>query len=847
MLDIIPAGPRKQGQHPSKAKRSSEHEVHLTWKLPSRLSQPIRQELAKEKDRQKRRQDIVQFERRSITTKLPSESPPNWRSKRQNVGAEFHTGDVYMKSRPAARLPVPPYSQRMPGREDAVRPSAPRVARRPPNRSGASIAAERDVPYEFAAQDRASAVLLPGNRLSRPGRAHRAKPKRRLRWMFPERLMAFNLGVLLVGCLLLYGLVWNLQGVSRGIAVLGPVRERAMEAYDRLIAGSAALAENDFAASERNFTDAAVLLAAAQSELDGALASSRAIVRYLDVTGTVRSGEELLVAGSALTKAGEHVSRGMSLLLEDSGYSLSEAIEAVQIEFGLGVQALAEAEAALDNVGGLFIPSEIEEQVAVLQTGIPQIKVALQAFLDQSDILLAVLGTERERQYLLLFQNNHEMRPTGGFIGSIALINVDRGVVEEIDVQSVYDGDGQLREFIAPPNPLLPITDRWYLRDANWFVDWPTSAQKISDFFEKEGGPTVDGVIAMTPEVVRSLLVVTGPIEVPQYGVTVDVDNFWTVTQDQVTYGYDTELNKPKQFLADLAPLLLQRLFAAPGDSSLQTLSVLMDMVQRKHLLFFFQNDNLQQQLVETGWAGVLPRDQQGFLTVNNANIGGHKSDQFIEQEIDYRLEVHDSGDVDVVVTIRRTHQGPQEALDYEYPPGEDPARKDNIVWQRVLVPAGAELIDAQGFTSRAYVPNWIVPNDDLPLNVDPDLAAWQRGQTFHPSGTIIGREAGYTFFANWVITKPGETSVVLYQYRLPNHARMPSLFDPAERFEALVFKQPGDWRTSVRVALSLPDNMRAVHTVPEDGITQGNPHDIVYRGRLIGDVLVGAVFERAG
>jgi len=650
--------------------------------------------------------------------------------------------------------------------------------------------------------------------------------------------------VLLLGCLIAVGAVGALRQINARRIALVPVRERAELAMGGLLSAGAALAEGNFEGSEDGFASTQELLRQTQVEMNDALLSSQAILKYLDVTGTVRSGEELLEAGTFLTEAGQHMARGVGGLAAAEP-SLVSVLQLAKAEFGLAEVALGQAGRSLDKVGGPLLPAEVKEQVKQLEVSIPVIRDALQMFDRQSQVLLAVLGAERERQYLLLFQNNHEIRPTGGFVGSIALVDIDQGRVEEVDVQSVYDGDGQLEDFIAPPDPLRPVTNRWYLRDANWFVDYPTSARKMAQFFEKEGGPTVDGVIAMTPEVIRSLLSITGPIEMPEYGVVVDEANFWEVTQDQVTYSYDKSLNKPKQFLADLTPRLLQRLVEAPADSAAQTLSTIANSIWQKDLQIYFKDESLGNELKRAGWSSELPRDQLGMLAVNNANVGGHKSDQFIEQEIDARYDVLADGDVDVVLTVRRSHRGPQEAGDYEYPEGENPAIKDNIVWQRVLVPVGAQLIDAKGFTGRHQIPQWEVLDDSLPLTADAELTEWQRGQVRHASGTAIGKEAGYTFFGNWILTEPGETSVATYQYRLPREAAMPSWLDPAKRFEARVVKQPGDKRTQLRVSIKMPASLRVVYTVPEDGITRAADNEIIYRGGLNRDLVVGAVYEK--
>ncbi|MFH1354128.1 MAG: DUF4012 domain-containing protein [bacterium] len=817
MLDIIPAG-SSGGEGKAKNRKQKPNVVELSWKLPVRLRRPVSDD----------------FKRRTITTKRPTRV-------QKQMGVEHHTGDVYRNSRAEMRLPEPPYTGKFSrGCISSPKPVTHRVVRRATQQPALGV--ERDLAYKFTGEV---------NKKSTPSVERIVLPRGRLRkkgWTNPiNRKLVFNMTVLLVGCLLVYGLFWNLQGLGRGLAQLGPIRDQIGVALGRVLSASGALAETDFVSSEQDFADAQVVLTEAQTEMERVMGYTGTVLRYLDVTGTVRAGQDLLTAGEALTRAGQHVSRGLEPLFKWSEKSsLVEAIGQSQQELIQAVALLEEAEQALKNADSPFLPQDIAGQMELLQESVPRVRQALTIYLDQSSVLLTVLGAEREREYLLLFMNNHELRPTGGFIGSIALVSIDRGVVEKIDVESVYDGDGQLKDFIAPPDPLLLVTNRWYLRDTNWFVDWPVSAAKTAEFFEKEGGPTVDGVIALTPEVVRELLGIVGEVDMPQYDVVVTADNFWDVVQREVTYEYNEKLNRPKQFLADLTPILLGRLMTSSADQSLAVLNVLSGMLQQKNILMYFRDDNVQERLKAAGWAGEIPRNRRGLLAINNANIGGHKSDQFIEQDVDYQLDMQKNGDVDVMLTIRRTHRGPEEAMDYVYPKDENPAQKDNVVYQRVLVSEGAELKEADGFATEAELPHFAVPEPDLSLMVDPEVAEWQRGQVRHETGTMIGREAGYTFFANWVVTAPGETSVTFYRYRLKNEVTLPTVFDPAQSFEAYVFKQPGQERTQLRVVMNLPETTRIVHTVPEDGVTQHNANEVVYRGMLQRDGLVGAVFEKS-
>lgn len=676
------------------------------------------------------------------------------------------------------------------------------------------------------------------------------RPVRRLQ--LPMRIDVVHLIILVVGCGVMAALLWNLQGAGRAVAVLGAVQDRAKLAYEKLASARAALAETDFKKSEADFAASQIDLQQARTQLEEALASSRRVLAALDVTGTVRTGSAALTSGEALSEAGVHLSRSFDLLLgaqvvaTTGGESkdLVSAIQAARPELETAQKKLEEAEHAMEDVTVSRLPESVQADWEKLSTLIPRLRVGITTFIAGSDSLLLVLGAEHDRQYLLLFENNHELRPTGGFIGSIGLVNIKRGVVENVAVNSVYDPDGQLLKAIAPPEPLRRIVDRWFLRDANWFVDYRSSARTIADFLEKEKGPTVDGVIALTPEVIKSFLKITGPIEVPGYDVTVTSENFVPLTQEEVTYSYDRAENKPKQFLHDLAPLLMNRLMARSREHAGEVLAAVTTSLQEKQLLLYFRDETVQQRIESMGWAGAVTQRAPGFLGVNNANIGGHKSDQFIEQELDYRLEVRADRSVEAVVTIRRTHHGPTEALDREYPPDENPALRDNVVWQRVLVPRGAELVEASGFSAEPKRELSLTARNADQLEANPLLAEWQRAQRLAASGTIVGEEAGLTYFANWQVTKPGQTTIGLYRYRLPDVPSLPGNLNLFESYALQLYKQPGDTRTTVRAELVLPLNMRIVTVQPEDGITREADNQLVYRGQLARDTVIGATYE---
>lgn len=699
---------------------------------------------------------------------------------------------------------------------------------------------ERDIAYSFPAEKKARAFTPQHTQITMPEAAVH----------LPARSTSVSAVFLLAGFAVASLLVWSLQGAGRGTAVLSSVQEKATNAFAHVLEAQQALANTDVTESERQFAAASQELTSAKNDLDDALAISKNVLQALDITGTVQSGQDMLDMGVALSDAGVHTSRAIAPFLHVSlDGSLTDAIVAARPFLENAEEAMEVAEEKIAGVQTIAMPEQIANDIEKLRIVIPRAKNTLHHLVEESGTILTLLGVDHDKQYLVLFANSDELRPVGGFIGTVGLINVSRGKVENIEVKSVYDGDGQLKKFLAPPNPLLSIVNRWFLRDSNWFVDYSVSARKAAELFEKEGGPTVDGVIMMTPKVIQNLLAVTGPIHVPQYDVTVTAENFVEVTQAEVTYDYDRTINNPKAFLADLTPLLLTKLFSASSadeaSGKMKTLQALTKSLGEKDLLLFFADKHAQEQATNLGWAGTLPKSADGFLMVNNANIGGHKSDQFMEQEVDYRAKILENGDVDVVLTVRRTHHGPEEKIDYNYRDEGDPAEKDNVIYQRTLVPYGANLIEATGFTAESDVPSPVLKEEVFELEADPDITAWQGGQTRVASGTMVGSESGYTFFANWIVTKPGQTSVTLYHYIIPGAVRMPNAIQSASSYALSIGKQPGQHRGTIRASIALPADMKISSAVPKSGVTMESDTSVVYRGQLTSDMVTGIVFEK--
>jgi hypothetical protein len=424
-----------------------------------------------------------------------------------------------------------------------------------------------------------------------------------------------------------------------------------------------------------------------------------------------------------------------------------------------------------------------------------------------------------KKQVLILFENNNELRATGGFMGTFGDFKISDGKFTSINISSIYDLDGQLREKIAPPHPLLAVNDRWFLRDANWFASFPASAQKISSFYEKTGGETPDVLLALTPQVIEDILKITGPIAMPNYGLGLDAENFLETLQAASTIT-SSEENKPKQILADFFPLFIEKLRQLNGEQTAAIFSSLEKNLNSKQAVFYSRNKGLQKLAASFNWTGEIKSTQKDYLNLVSSNLNGSKTDLYIDTKISLQTVVQEDGGVINELTVERKNTLP------------DMEKMRNESFLRIFVPKGSSLLSTEGFDFKDSA---LTPKKEL--KKDPDVLAWESKILKDVvTGTLIGEEAGQTFFANWTTLAGGESKIIKLTYKLP--FKLKSL----DHYSLLVQKQIGSNDSEFNHILNFKNrkvewkNFEAAAPFPHELST-----DIV----LNRDVFLGAVFSK--
>ncbi len=417
--------------------------------------------------------------------------------------------------------------------------------------------------------------------------------------------------------------------------------------------------------------------------------------------------------------------------------------------------------------------------------------------------LVALLERKEDVHLLFLFQNPSEIRPAGGFIGSYADLVIRNGQLYFLDVRDIYDPDGQLKLKVTPPQPLQVTNYLWSARDANWFFDFPTSAEKVLYFLEnsemyKEPKITFDVVIALNIKVVKDLLKITGPIYLEEYDLSINESNFLKEVQREVEMGKDKAAGYPKRILKVLTPLLLEKIENFNDLEKESFFEMLVKNFKNKEIMVYAKEKKLQDFFDNQKIAGAvydLPYNFFGtYLAVVNANIEGGKSDAFVKQEIELEVVLDNKGYAFNNLTIKRTHQGNKEK--------ELWWRKDNQNYLQVFVNENASLVLVKGFDKmpkKFREINYELEN----YQKDELVESFEKNQSFSSNyQTFIGNLFNKTVFGGWFKVLSGQSRVLEMRYQIPPQIK--KSLSEKEVYQFIFEKQSGV-DTDLKVKLIAP------------------------------------------
>jgi len=296
------------------------------------------------------------------------------------------------------------------------------------------------------------------------------------------------------------------------------------------------------------------------------------------------------------------------------------------------------------------IKSEIEAtigEVAKAKSILPHIK--------------QILAENSEKKYLLLFANNMELRPGGGFIGSFGVLTVKNLTIEDIKIYDVYDADGQLKEHIDPPTPIRKHLGQpnWFLRDSAFSPDFfenYTQAKKFLDLELSLNG--FDGGAIITTSAIQNILEGMNEIYLPDFNEKVNKDNFYIKAQLYAEEDFFPGSTQKKSFLASLT----RQIFIDMENASFPILFKMFNKsLDEKQIAMVFEDENIQSSYDSLYWSGkrIIPSCYSkitncavDYIFSYDANLGVNKANFFVSKNMNLKVEISKDGSINNELSI---------------------------------------------------------------------------------------------------------------------------------------------------------------------------------------------------
>jgi len=479
------------------------------------------------------------------------------------------------------------------------------------------------------------------------------------------------------------------------------------------------------------------------------------------VRSKVLDGQHILNAGQKIALGNTYLLKGISEANSDDEKALTDRFEIVKNHLNASIFQYTEAEESLNKIHENSLPPEYQPLFNDFKILFSTLIDDMKDMVDLSGAVETVFGQDDFKRYLIILQNNHELRPTGGFMGSYAIADFQKGKLLNIDLPGggTYDLQGQLDAYVAPPLPLQLVNSRWEFQDSNWFPDFSTTAKKSAWFYQHARQTTVDGVIAINASVLERFLKVVGPTVQEEYGLLLTAGDALKDIENHVSKDKNNDENKPKQIISDILDQFITGLAEINTLDITQLLAESNEALKEKEIQVYFTDKKVQQNMRDFGWTGEIlnTKENQDYLHVSVSNIGGGKSDINTTQILEHQSLIEEDGSIINTLVIKRERNGNT---------GNEIYDTANIAYVRAYVPEGAEILEVDGFT---YPPEDLFHVPKPWYKVDEDLIEIEKNELLEPkSGTRVTNEFGKTVFGNWIITNPGESSVAYIIYKLP-------------------------------------------------------------------------------
>ena len=508
---------------------------------------------------------------------------------------------------------------------------------------------------------------------------------------------------------------------------------------------------------------------------------------------------------------------------------LSDVLQKAQPELIESQQQISEA----TLIRGHLIPERLTPEIRDLLVNdidpfIPVMKDALNV----AEELPRLMGATSEgpKTYLLLVENQDELRPTGGLVTAVGTMLMQNGRISAMNFENEdLGGNQQVNPLVdwSKPYPAAPWQLQQYMnspvlliRDTSWFTNYPTAALYAETLFSYVNGYSVNGEIAFDQQFLVEILKATGPIQVAGVSYPIDSSNvvaYMRSAKAPTAADLTSSDWNNKLFIKLIADALMVKISSGSVQPE-DLLSILNKSLNEHHLLLKLDSPSLTTLLADHHWDGAVRPDKGDFLMAVDTNVGFNKTNAVVTTNMVYDVDLTKlSAPIGSLMVVHKNNAAGIICKQWDKIrlPGEKYYPITDCYWNymRIYTPNGTKLLDA----TPQFVPaNWMLVKQDVPARVD----------------AINDGIAGVQAFGTLQVVPGGETLNTTFRFALPASIVQSGIDQSV--YQLLVQKQPGTLAEPLTIRVHLPINA-SIKSFPTGAVIQDQ--NIFYQTDLRTDV----------
>lgn len=301
-------------------------------------------------------------------------------------------------------------------------------------------------------------------------------------------------------------------------------------------------------------------------------------------------------------------------------------------------------EAILINSKKIKLETDIKNK-EILNWNIKKLEIAkkyLSTINNNFETFLNIFWHKKRKKYLIVFQNNDEIRPTWGFMWSVWIIEIFRWKIEKFEKKDIYALEWDVKKNyywkVKPITWVDLLSERLWLRDANSYIDFWKSSKAIN-YFMKKWWYDIDWIIYINQKLILEIIKEVWEVNFKKYNTKINNKNFSEIisllVEAKVTK--KATLDTPKQVLFDFSNILFEKINNKKNYFKVWKI-ILNNLISRDIVFYSFdKKENTFLNKLNISWKFDYKK-QIDFIYPFFISVWWNKSDRFIKRKYSNKI-----------------------------------------------------------------------------------------------------------------------------------------------------------------------------------------------------------------